>query len=706
MSRLLRYAALFLCLSLILAALPAPAQVSQPSNPSTDSQQAQPAPAGVNPLPPQPNHPRLHIVPFHDPNTSGPIIFAAPAGAHLSYFGGPVISNTHVVQVLYGSGSYNAQVAGTATPSMGNFFGDILGTSSGYINLLTQYNTPASGGTNQTIGNGTFDGLFQIVPSAANNGSTIDDSNIQAELLAQINAGHLPAPLSDPAGNVNTLYMIYFPPGKTITQGGSSSCVGGGFCAYHGTTSNTFSSKHLLYGVLPDMQAGSGCSTGCGTSSVFGNYTSVTSHELTEAITDADVGIATTFAPPLAWYDMTNGEIGDICNGQQGSYTANGTTYTIQLEFSNAANNCVLPPAASSPNFTLSASPASLTVTQGSSGSSTITVTPSGGFTGSVTLSASGLPSGVTATFGTNPTTSTSSVTFTASSTATTGTSSVTITGTSGSLTHTTTISLTIHAPATPDFSLSASPASLTVKQGTSGSSTLTVTSSGGFTGSVTLSTSALPSGVTASFGTNPTTSTSVLTFTASSTATTGTSTITVTGTSGSLTHTATISLTISSAAAQQLLGNPGFENGTNTAPWTLTPAVINNSSAEPPHSGSWDAWLDGYGTTHTDSATQTVTIPSTATTATLSFWLHIDTAETTTTTAFDTLQVQVLNTSNTVLATLGTFSNLNHAAGYQQHSFSVIQFKGQTVKIRFLGHEDSSLQTSFVIDDTALNVQ
>jgi len=57
--------------------------------------------------------------------------------------------------------------------------------------------------------------------------------------------------------------------------------------------------------------------------------------------------LATRIAAPLAWYDATNGEIGDICNGQQGSYAANGTTYTIQLEFSNAANNCVLPPPAS-----------------------------------------------------------------------------------------------------------------------------------------------------------------------------------------------------------------------------------------------------------------------------------------------------------------------------------------------------------------------
>lgn len=711
MSRLLRGPVLFACFLLIFATLPLLAQVSSSDNSNSGlntqaTPQQHPSTGNTTPVLPVFNV-FQHGVPWRDPALStGAVGFAAPAGAHLTYFGGPVISNVQVIQVLYGTGSYNAQVAGTQSPTMGNFFADLTGTNSGYVNLLTQYNTPASGGTNQTIGNGTFGGLFQISPSSGNNGSTISDAQIQSELLAQINAGHLPSPQLDAAGNVNTLYMIYFPPGKTITQGGSSSCVGGGFCAYHGTTSSTLNGKNILYGVLPDMQAGSGCATGCGNSTTFGNYTSVTSHELTESITDADVGIATTFAPPLAWYDMNNGEIGDICNAQQGSYTANGTTYTIQLEFSNAANNCVLPPPPSSPNFSLSASPTSLSLAQGTSGNSTITVAASGGFTGSVTLSASGLPSGVTATFGTNPTTSTSVVTLSASSTATTGTATVTVTGTSGSLTHTTTISLTVTAPAQPDFSLSASPSSLTVKQGTSGSSTITVTDIAGFTGSVTLSNSALPSGVTAAFGTNPTTSTSALTFTASSTATTGTSTITITGTSGSLTHTTTISLTISSASAQQLIGNPGFENGTNTAPWTLTPGVINNSSAEPPHSGSWDAWLDGYGTTHTDTATQTVTIPSTATTATLTFWLHIDTAETTTTTAFDTLQIQVLNSSNTVLATLGTFSNLNHATGYQQHSFSMNSFIGQTVKIRFNGHEDSSLQTSFVIDDVNLNVQ
>jgi Bacterial Ig domain len=174
----------------------------------------------------------------------------------------------------------------------------------------------------------------------------------------------------------------------------------------------------------------------------------------------------------------------------------------------------------------------------------------------------------------------------------------------------------------------------------------------------------------------------------------------------GNVGTSATITVTVSNSTAQQLLGNPGFENGTSTAPWTLSAGVINNSSSEPPHSGSWDAWLDGYGTTHTDTALQQVTIPSTITTATLSFWLHIDTAETTTTTAFDTLQVQIRNSSGTVLATLATFSNLNHNTGYAQHSYDVSAYKGQTIQVFLTGSEDASLQTSFVLDDFALNVQ
>ncbi len=176
----------------------------------------------------------------------------------------------------------------------------------------------------------------------------------------------------------------------------------------------------------------------------------------------------------------------------------------------------------------------------------------------------------------------------------------------------------------------------------------------------------------------------------------------------GNVGSSSTVTVTVSnSTGTQQLLGNPGFENGSsNTAPWTTSSGVVNNSTSEPPHSGTWDAWMDGYGTTHTDSILQTVTIPSTATSATLSFYLHVDTAETTTTTAYDTLQVQIRNSSGTVLATLATYSNLDHNTGYAQKSFSVLSYKGQTIQVYLVGAEDSTQQTSFVVDDFALNVQ
>jgi len=210
---------------------------------------------------------------------------------------------------------------------------------------------------------------------------------------------------------------------------------------------------------------------------------------------------------------------------------------------------------------------------------------------------------------------------------------------------------------------------------------------------------------VTASFSPASVTSggSSTLTLSTSSSTASGTYTITITGTGTSATHTTSFSLTVNGAGgsctAAQKIANPGFESGSTG--WTATPGVIgqNASYGEPAHSGTWNAYLDGYGTSHTDTLSQSVTIPSGCTNYTLSFWLHIDTAETTTTTAYDKLTVTLGST------TLATYSNLNSAAGYQQRSFNVSGFAGQTVTLKFTGTEDSSLQTSFVIDDTALNV-
>jgi len=173
----------------------------------------------------------------------------------------------------------------------------------------------------------------------------------------------------------------------------------------------------------------------------------------------------------------------------------------------------------------------------------------------------------------------------------------------------------------------------------------------------------------------------------------------------GNVGTSSTVAFSVSNTVtATELITNGGFESGSTG--WTATSGVITNQTGESAHAGSYYAWLDGYGAATTDTVKQSVTIPSTATTATLSFWLHVDTAETTTTTKYDTLTVQLLNSSGTVLTTLATYSNLNANTGYAQKSFDVSTYKGQTVQVYFKGVEDSAYQTSFVIDDVSLKSQ
>jgi aminopeptidase S len=147
------------------------------------------------------------------------------------------------------------------------------------------------------------------------------------------------------------------------------------------------------------------------------------------------------------------------------------------------------------------------------------------------------------------------------------------------------------------------------------------------------------------------------------------------------------------------LLQNPGFESG--AVNWTGTTGVITNSTSRPAHSGSWKAWLQGNGRTTSETLGQSVAIPATATAASLSLWIRIDTAETTGSTVYDTVKVQIVDGATTT--TLATYSNLNRSSSYVQKTLNVLAYKGKTVTVRFLGQEDSSLQTSFVIDDVAV---
>ena len=225
-----------------------------------------------------------------------------------------------------------------------------------------------------------------------------------------------------------------------------------------------------------------------------------------------------------------------------------GTALTAVTGTSGSLSSTIYVPV-SVQGFSLSAKPASLTVAQNSSGTTAISVANvlGGPYYGSVSLAATGLPAGVTASFSPNPLTSTSVLTLAAGKSAAAGTYNVTVTGTAGQQTATTVVALTICAPY---FTLSTwAPNSLsTYPGGPTASATIAVTYVG-FQSPVTLAASNLPNGVTASISPNVTTGTSVITFTAGSSAPTGPAKdVLITGTSGSLTATTTIGLTVNPA--------------------------------------------------------------------------------------------------------------------------------------------------------------
>jgi methionine-rich copper-binding protein CopC len=173
----------------------------------------------------------------------------------------------------------------------------------------------------------------------------------------------------------------------------------------------------------------------------------------------------------------------------------------------------------------------------------------------------------------------------------------------------------------------------------------------------------------------------------------------------GNVASSTPVSFSVSNTTTQQqLIVNGGFESGSGS--WTATSGVITNDAQQAAHGGSYKAWMNGYGAAHTDSLYQQIAIPSSATSATLSFWLKIASDETTTSQAYDTLKVQVRNSSNTVLATLATYSNLNKGSSFVQRTFDLSAYKGQTVRVYFEGIEGSAVATSFIVDDVSVAVQ
>ena len=490
------------------------------------------------------------------------------------------------------------------------------------------------------------------------------------------------------ASNRYAQYVILSPTG---THPDGFNTPGGGFCAWHDYNGDTTLSGggaapspygDIAFTNMPYVaDLGASCGANFVSNSLDG-YSIVGGHEYAETLTDQN--------PAGGWVNNTGSSFTGQENGDECAWISSGQgaaalvafstgSFAMQSTWSNDTNRCdISHPIVSgsgsggtpTANFTYSAS--GLTV------SFTDTSTDSGGTIGSHAW-----------TFGDGGTSSATNPTHTY---AAGGTYSVTetVTDSGNGSTSSKTSAVTVSASGgTPTANFTYTISRLTVNF------TDTSTDSGGSIGmhswnfgDGSTSTAANPSHTYASAGTYSVSET-------------------VYDSVNNRSSTKTVSITVTASTSSQLIVNGGFETG-SAAPWALTAGVLCSNSGcpgETAHSGSWFAWLDGYGFTHTDTATQTVSIPAGKTTATLAFYLHIDTQEVGSI-AYDTLRVQVLNSSGTVLATLATYSNVNAASGYSLHSLNMNAYIGQTVQIRFYGHEDSSLATSFVIDDVTLTVQ
>ena len=245
----------------------------------------------------------IRVVPMRGPvGLIGAPQVKAPSAASFIYRGGPLLTAVEIVTVFWGAPWAEATAQATAT-SLNAFFQFLV--SSPYVDQLGEYSTPQ-----QKIGRGRFAGTARVTNAAP--GTSVTDNAVQQMLEGEVARKSLPAPTA------NTLYFTFLPPGVTVVAGSDRSCQA--FCGYHDR-----SAGGLYYAVVPYPDC-SGC---LGNLQPLDALTSVCSHELGEAITDA--------VPGRGWYDDATGEIGDICAWQNKKLGA----YEVQLLWSNRAKGCV-----------------------------------------------------------------------------------------------------------------------------------------------------------------------------------------------------------------------------------------------------------------------------------------------------------------------------------------------------------------------------
>ncbi|WP_207911087.1 PKD domain-containing protein [Roseateles saccharophilus] len=526
-------------------------------------------------------------------------------------------------------------------------------------------------------GGGVLAGVWVDTSAAAPSAATGNQIGAEA-VKAAAHFGNTTA-----ASNRYVQYVIMSPTG---TKPDGFNTPNGGFCAWHdytGDTSLSGGAVNSSYGdiAFTNMPYVTDMGTSCGqssVSSVLDGFSIVGGHEYAETVTDQN--------PAGGWINQTGSASNGQENGDECAWISSGQgatalvamstgSFAMQSTWSNDTNRCdlshpIVAGSGGTPTADFSYAATGLTV------NFTDTSTDSGGAITSYAW-----------TFGDGGTSSAASPSHSYAAAGTYGVTE-TVTDSASGKTSSKTVSVTVSpSGGTPVANFTFTTSGLTANF------TDTSTDTGGTIGSRSWN-----------FGDG---STSTATSPGHTYAASGTYSVseTVTDSVSGTSNTKTTSVTVSTSS--QLLGNTGLESGA-AAPWTLTSGVLcsnSSCSGETAHAGSWFLWLDGYGSSHTDTAAQTVSIPAGKTSATLSFYLHIDTQETGST-AYDTLKVQVLNSAGTVLGTLATYSNVNAASGYALKSLNMSAYIGQTVTLKFVGTEDSSLATSFVLDDITLTVQ
>jgi hypothetical protein len=337
----------------------------------------------------------------HRPGVSNEPARNAAGTATAQYFGGTVSPNPKVYVVWWGDPSKINSAVTAAHGGIADFFAGV--TNSSFMDWLNEYSTniptqagshKGSAGTGQLIGRGNYAGTITLtnIPSG-----DVTDAQIQTTLDQAFVAGTLPPP------DDNAIYAVYFPKGLTITLDGSKSCSSYG--AYHEAIIET-QRHNAYYLVMPD----------CGSS--FNGMTSVSTHELVEALTDNVPTPASSPDYPQAWNDSMGNEMGDLCNGS-GTVATDFGMFTVQTIWDERTQACKAF-SSDAKDFNVAVSPNVATVALNTPLNLTVKTAISAGAAQTLTLSVVA-PMGVTATV--SPTTITAG-----------GTAALTVTATNPSV--------------------------------------------------------------------------------------------------------------------------------------------------------------------------------------------------------------------------------------------------------------------------------